>query len=350
MTLSILAIKPHRPAVGQVSFGLQQQSIEMGAPRYTARSHVTREHGTPEVATNGATWSRRSLLAWTPSLVVLVPWMVSTPAAGASVGFNVGSIYGSLPYSSPTPILVPRRTLGKDFCVSLLRSGYETCDELNFYPMDTWQRDFWLTRRAQWEPYTLQLEPLKITQGELSSPYYFDFIAAMQMEAISNAMNHPKETFREFCGEECEEEFRYVIRDPLYKDDSQLPQYFGALLGKRIYEKLRAIEDPIPIDDVPSTSSDAGLIAQTVADYFNRCGYDLKNEIQESQGGGLVVKSYGTATLWALKYLTARRAKVLPLYDAAVIQYLLKKKLGRESTVTLTDLGDTSLTMQIDIL
>ena len=289
--------------------------------------------------------SRRRLLE---SLLYAAPLLgVIVPRRAEAIGIE--SIYEALPslYSSPSPVTVPRRTFGDTaFAVALLRSGYETVDDLDFFPMDTWQKEFWLKRRSEYEAYTIQNEPLKVQQGDLSSPLYFDFIAAMQFWTVDKSLRDPKQRFREFCGEECgESQYRMVTRDGRYSDDARLPQYFADKFGQRVYDKLRELGTPLSIE---SAGGDPTSIATIVEDFFVREGFALKSEVTETEQG-ITIKTTGAATLWALQYLTSRKSRALPLYDTAVIQHLLKTKLGLSSTVTLVDLSDVSVTTQIQI-
>lgn len=95
----------------------------------------------------------------------------------------------------------------------------------------------------------IQNEPLKVQQGDLSSPLYFDFIAAMQFWTVDRSLGDPKQRFREFCGEECgESQYRMVTRDGRYSDDAQLPQYFAEKFGQRLCDKLSELGTPLSID------------------------------------------------------------------------------------------------------
>ncbi len=92
--------------------------------------------------------SRRRLLE---SLLFTAPLLGVVIVPRRAEAISIESIYEALPslYSSPSPVVVPRRTFGDTaFAVSLLRSGYETVDDLDFFPMDTWQKEFWLKRRS----------------------------------------------------------------------------------------------------------------------------------------------------------------------------------------------------------
>jgi hypothetical protein len=51
--------------------------------------------------------------------------------------------------------------------------------------MDQFQIKFWKSRQAEWEPYTYQYAPLKIEQGRLTDPLYFDFISYIQFQSVA---------------------------------------------------------------------------------------------------------------------------------------------------------------------
>ena len=77
----------------------------------------------------------------------------------------------------PDPVRFPRAPIDIKLAVLLLRSTYETVDALDMMAMDTFQINFWKSRQSEWEPYTQQYSPLKIEQGKLTDPLYFDFIS-----------------------------------------------------------------------------------------------------------------------------------------------------------------------------
>lgn len=223
-------------------------------------------------------------------------------------------------------------------------------DDLDCYPMDTWQKEFWLRRRSEWESYRNQNEPLRIEQGDLANPLYFDFIAAMQFATVDKSLREPKQRFREFCGEECgEEQYRIITRDGLYSDDLRLPELFAENFGKRLYGKLVELATPLPIT-LESQGETPLALATALEDYFVSQGFALKSEVSERKDGTLVIKTTGAATLWALQYVTSRRSKALPIYDCAVLQFVLRKKLGRRSSVKLVELSETSMVTEVRLL
>ena len=63
-----------------------------------------------------------------------------------------------------------------------MRTSYKVADELDFVPMNEFQKDFFLLRQTEWDPYRKQLP--KVTQGDLADPNYFDFISFAQYATI----------------------------------------------------------------------------------------------------------------------------------------------------------------------
>ena len=74
------------------------------------------------------------------------------------------------------PPKILRRRLSQDFAVLLMRSSYNALDELDCVGMDQFQRDFFLVRSSEYETYTKALGDGLVKQGDLTDPYYFDFI------------------------------------------------------------------------------------------------------------------------------------------------------------------------------
>ena len=216
---------------------------------------------------------------------VALPLPASAAAAFASGRVSEGGGGGPLEAwfvpAAPEPVTFPRRTLGLNFAVLLMRSGYSACDDLNYIPMvgapprapvedprpaaprslgacqgrmvfwrrgrprhppppaptpaasrpppcpqEEFQVKFWKLRQAEWQGYTVQLAPLTVTQGDLSAPAYFDFISASQWAAAAAAMPSGRQLFEEYC-EECGEGggegSRIVSRDPELQDNALLP-------------------------------------------------------------------------------------------------------------------------------
>lgn len=66
------------------------------------------------------------------------------------------------------------------FAVQLMRLSYAVVDDLDFVPMDEFQRDFFLFRQDEWEDYR-GYHPT-VMQGDLADPLYLDFIRYEQTD------------------------------------------------------------------------------------------------------------------------------------------------------------------------
>jgi hypothetical protein len=264
----------------------------------------------------------------------------------------------------PQPIALPRRRLNLPFAILLLASGYDTADRLDFIAMQDFQKDFWLLRGAEWEPYTLQYSPLKITQGDLSDPQYFDFIAAMQFSSVTIAMKNGLQTFKEYCGDECppsasaptapsetegqgaEDEFRLITRDPSLQDNALLPSKFEAELGAAIYTGLRHgfrgtqfSGAPAPCSPQCSAAEVLKGVQQLLA-VFVQQGFCINADIIASSSLAdnslkFSVKVDGPANLWALQSVTSRRGNLWPVYDALAVAAFLRES-GRSATCSFS--------------
>lgn len=76
--------------------------------------------------------------------------------------------------SRPDHVGIPRKRMELPFSVQLMRLSYAVVDDLDFVPMDEFQRDFFLFRQDEWEDYR-GYHPT-VMQGDLADPLYFDFI------------------------------------------------------------------------------------------------------------------------------------------------------------------------------
>jgi len=89
---------------------------------------------------------------------------------------------------------LPRRRLEQDFAVLLMRSSYEAADFFDFMPMDEFQKEQFLFRQNEWDKYRAQL---KVMQGDLTDPAYFDFISFCQYASIASGMRNGQILFNE---------------------------------------------------------------------------------------------------------------------------------------------------------
>mmetsp|Transcript_12351 Transcript_12351/g.27044 ORF Transcript_12351/g.27044 Transcript_12351/m.27044 type:complete len:362 (-) Transcript_12351:233-1318(-) len=143
-----------------------------------------------------ANTNRRCLLKSIASAVPLSIQSVAFPrsanAAGPLATYETDSIAAVLQrkYLLPKPTRLLRPKLNMEFAVLLMRSSYSVLDDLDCVPMDQFQRDFFLIRQAEYQPYVDALGGVgSVSQGDLTDPNYFDFISFAQYAAISRDVN-----------------------------------------------------------------------------------------------------------------------------------------------------------------
>ena len=143
------------------------------------------------------------------------------------------SIYHAVDISTrPSYVRIPRKFLNLPFAVQLMRSSYNAVDELNCYPMDQFQKDFFLFRQNEWEAYK-QAYP-NIMQGNLADPNYFDFISFAQYATISDTFQHAMVDFIEKSG--AEGTSNVIRRNSTISDNSMLPELHSRIVGQKLFE------------------------------------------------------------------------------------------------------------------
>ena len=147
-------------------------------------------------------------------------------------------------YFRPKPPKLLRAKLSQDFAVLLMRSSYQVTDELDIVAMNQFQRDFFIIRSAEYKPYVDALGPGLVTQGDLTDPYYFDFISFAQYLTINRVINsNPPAVFEEQQaidrGDDVPNEFVATIvrRDPSLTNDRLVPEH-DRRVGLAILKKL----------------------------------------------------------------------------------------------------------------
>ena len=225
---------------------------------------------------------------------------------------------------APPKLLRP--TLNLDFAVLLMRSSYNAMDEIDCVAMDQFQRDFFFIRQAEYLPYTNALGPGMVKQGELTDPYYFDFISFAQYATIYRDITiDPPMVFEEqqpvIVGEEEKQEFisTVVRRDPALAN-SMLAQRHEELVGAAILDKLTETfgktASAIPPIDSKSTSINVQASLQQLVNLFliNGFAFNGKVEIKKEGLGGaasgtqLEIVLASPANVWSGKALEMKKA------------------------------------------
>lgn len=148
----------------------------------------------------------------------------------------------------PKPPKLLRRKLSQDFAVLLMRASYNALDELDCVAMDQFQRDFFLIRSSEYQDYTKALGDGMVQQGDLTDPYYFDFISFAQYRTINRELTQdPPFVFQEMqpAAEQTDNgrsNFVPVVvrRDPSLTNAMLIPTH-SSKVGKAILDRLEEI-------------------------------------------------------------------------------------------------------------
>jgi hypothetical protein len=169
----------------------------------------------------------------------------------------------------PKPPRALRPKLNRDFAVLLMRSSYNALDEIDCVAMDQFQRDFFIIRRAEYETYVNELGPGIVQQGDLTDPYYFDFISFAQYAAINREISQdPPQVFSERkpveVGENEPQQFTSVVikRDPSLTNDKLGPthtQIVASSILKKLEETFADTDARLP-KVAPNSRPDAGTM------------------------------------------------------------------------------------------
>lgn len=150
--------------------------------------------------------TRRDIIIKTPNVAIAAFGMIPgtiipgvTSAAAPIESKDTDSVKALLQRKiRPKPLKVLRRKLSQDFAVLLMRSSYNALDDIDVVGMDQFQRDFFLIRASEYETYKSNLGPGMVQQGDLTDPYYFDFISFVQYKTINREIkNNPLFVFEE---------------------------------------------------------------------------------------------------------------------------------------------------------
>lgn len=188
------------------------------------------------------------------------------------------------------------------------------------------------TSPAEYEPYTKALGPGMVQQGDLTDPYYFDFISFAQYLAINREITQdPPMVFTEKqpidVGEDQPQQFvdRVVRRDPSITND-RLASEHSLRVGATVLDRLDEIfRDSLatwaqraPGSGRPSADQMLGYFSQLVKLFLiNGFAWDGGASISSSSDVStteftLVLVS--PATIWGSQSLKFQRAELLNTY------------------------------------
>jgi hypothetical protein len=224
------------------------------------------------------------------------------------------------------PMKLIRPTLNQDFAVLLMRSSYNALDELDCVPMDQFQKDFFFIRSAEYLNYVNHLGPGLVKQGELSDPYYFDFISFAQYATIFREISiDPAVVFEEqqpvLLGEDNQEFVSKVIRrNEAYMDNSKLPMYHDELVGTKILDKINetfaSTKAAISSFDSNASVNDVVKSLQEIVDIFLINGFAFGGTVSakssgengKASGSTIDIMMNSPANLWSRKALLQKKA------------------------------------------
>ncbi len=226
----------------------------------------------------------------------------------------------------PKPRVVPRRRIDQDFAVLLMRTSYRVADELDFVPMDAFQKDFFLLRQTEWDPYRKQLP--KVTQGDLADPNYFDFISFAQYATIGADMRRGRPIFEELVG--AEGTTTLVTRasadeyGALPRDNAALPAAHADRVGNIILNWLDERYPNLAPKAAPEPTASTILPALTqLLNFFEINDYVLTYRLAPTEDG-FEIALVAPATLWSQRTL-ASRGDPPNDFEAKVVQAYLRR-------------------------
>ena len=227
-----------------------------------------------------------------------------------------------------------RERLDRDFAVACMRASYNVADELDFVPMDAFQKDFFLIRQREYQYYLDALfasAGLRPEQGDLTDPSYFDFISYAQYLTIREELGRARAEFDEPILSEDGETTTIVhtVRDD-GADGRALARMHSSRVGARVLAKLIEKNDDLLAKSQAPEAAKAALYVRaaprpTPADVQRACarllllmrvsGYAIATAatVSPSAGGGgggaqtLELRVTAPATYWSQRTLAAAK-------------------------------------------
>lgn len=247
--------------------------------------------------------------------------------------------------STPEPVRFPRRRLVEAFAVLLMRAGYESVDELDFVPMDEFQKEFWLQRRSEQEAYLNQYAPLRMEVGQLGDPLYFDYICYSQWQTIDRQIRKGRAVFQEKEG--VEGEVKTVLRDARWRDNASLPLALHQKVGDKILRGIQegfrdaTFDGPAVLEGDAARPEDVMVGVKKILKVFVDNGFCLQSRVEDvvlSTAGDenqFKVRTEGAANAWAIQALQSHNAKVMNHYDALTIDAYMRQ-CGKKADYTVS--------------
>ncbi len=265
----------------------------------------------------------------------------------------------------PKPPRLLRRKMSQDFAVLLMRASYNALDDMDCVAMDQFQRDFFLIRVAEYQTYTKQLGDGMVKQGELTDPYYFDFISFAQYKTINREVTQdPPYVFEEQqippegsdipqMKENGTARFIPVIvkRDPKLTNALLVPTH-TSLVGATILDKLESNfgETELKIPKFSEKPDPLSLLAglKAIVNIFLVNGYAFRGEVIATSPQNFAISLNAPANLWSGKVLQLEKDPLDNDFLSKTLQEYIKR-CGYETTKTTIKYegNDEELTISI---
>ena len=218
-----------------------------------------------------------------------------------------------------------------------MRSSYAVADELDFMPMNEFQRQMFLIRQDEWDVYRTELP---VTQGDLSDPAYFDFMSYCQYATIADGMRNGKMLFNELIDANGTTVVVSRADNPKSpRDNAALPDAHAQIVGERILtwidDRFPTIAPKVPVSGGGRPSAAALMDGvRQIAAVFEINEYMLQDSIELNSGGnGFTWTLVAPANLWSSLFLRARGDYPSNDFEAkAVLAYL--RRCGVPASVT----------------
>jgi len=264
--------------------------------------------------------------------------------------FSISDLYDFIIRPPEINNSIPRPKIDMKFAVLLMRTSYQITDQLDFIPMNQFQKDFFLLRSKYYESYIKSAPTHR--QGELSDPNYFDFISFAQFATISQAMESPQKVFRELYNADGDTQ---IVRNSLNSEDFNavgLKTEFYELVGDALLDELLDKDD---LNTIQNVSGNKGLISsiQYVLELLLKCGYALQMEFQIEETNSnenhikFTLEWTAPLNLWSEQYLRRLHKNVFNEYDVMILFSLLKRFSYQNNQITYTTLYTSTSTKRV---
>lgn len=215
----------------------------------------------------------------------LIPWPFSE-----SLGRSVVEVA-----FRPKPEVLTRQKLNIDFAIMIMRSGYAVADDLDFMPMNEFQKRFYLLREREFEDYSASamrtsasaIRNFQMTL-DLSDPAYFDFVSFCQYATIAEGIRDGRTVFEELI--DVNGTTRIVRRDSsLPTSNEALPNVLSERVGNSILAWIdERFPEMLPVAPQVSDINSPALLdgVRQVAMVFQNEGFMQSFSITALDGGG----------------------------------------------------------------